>query len=177
MCVEKKWEGWEGSYIRTDLYMRRRSFVQRNVEIGGALMSPEISEEEFLKFKELLDKEKEREKTEKIRKEIYIDQLSKKVDALLDLNKSYGPIEAYALTFYKFLVNDFKAHKTDTLWFSWTEIQRYLTNVCMEKDPFGRTRLSKAFREHLLDRGIKTNINRKYNTFKVSKCQPRKRKK
>lgn len=138
---------------------------------------PEITEEEYKKFKELLDKEKKREEEEKLRKEFFIEQLSEKVDMLLDLNKTYGPIEAYALTFYKFLQNDFKAHKTDTLWFSWSEIQRYLTDRCLEKDHLGRKRLKKSFRDKLLERGIKCQIDRKYNTFKVTTCPPKKRKK
>ena len=136
---------------------------------------PEITDEEYKKFKELLDKEKRREEEEKLRKEFFIEQLSEKVDMLLDLNKTYGPVEAYALTFYKFLVNDFKAHKTNVLWFSWSEIQRYLTERCLEKDHLGRQRLKKSFRDKLLERGIKCQINRKYNTFKVSKCQPKKK--
>jgi len=140
-------------------------------------MPVEISDEEYKKFKELLDGEKRREEEKKLEKEFFIEQLSEKVDILLDLNKSYGPIEAYALTFTKFITNDFKAHKTDVLWFNWSEIQKYLTERCLENDKFGRKALKKSFREHLLDRGIKTFINRKYNTFKVSKCRPRKKKK
>ena len=136
---------------------------------------PEITDEEMLKFKELIDKENRRIEDEKINKQFFIEQLTEKVDILLDLNKSYGPIEAYALTFTKFINNDFIANKTDILWFNWFEIQRYLTDRCLEKDALGRTRLKKSFREHLLYRGIKTNINRKYNTFKVSKCQPKKK--
>lgn len=138
---------------------------------------PDISEEEYKKFKELLDQEKRREEQEKLKSEFFINQLSEKVDMLLDLNKTYGSVEAYALTFTKFILNDFKAHKTDVLWFNWSEIQRYLTERCLEDDEMGRKRLKKSFREHLLNRGVKTHIDRKYNTFKVSKCQPRKKKK
>ena len=138
---------------------------------------PEITDEEMKKFKELIDQEKRREEQEKLNKEFFIEQLSQKVDMLLDLNKTYGPIEAYALTFTKFLLNDFKAHGVDVLWFNWSEIQRYLTERCLDKDVLGKTKLKKSFREHLLDRGIKTYIDRKYDTFKVSKCQPRKKSK
>jgi len=134
-------------------------------------MPVEITDDEYKKFKELIDKENRREDEEKLRKEFFIEELSQKVDMLLDLNKSYGPIEAYALTFTKFIHNDFKAHKTDVLWFNWSQIKKYLTDKCLEDD----YKLKKSFREHLLYRGIKTNINRKYNTFKVSKCQPKKK--
>ncbi len=136
---------------------------------------PEITDEEMLKFKELIDQEKRREEQEKLKSEFFIEQLSQKVDMLLDLNKSYGTVEAYALTFTKFILNDFKAHGVDVLWFNWSEIQRYLTDRCLSKDELGKTTLKKSFREHLLDRGIKTHINRKYNTFKVSKTLPRKK--
>jgi len=140
-------------------------------------MPIEISDKEYKKFKELLDQEKRREEQEKLKSEFFIEQLSQKVDMLLDLNKTYGSVEAYALTFTKFILNDFKAHKIDVLWFNWSEIKRYLTERCLEDDEKGRKRLKKSFREHLLDRGIKTHINRKYNIFKVSKCQPRKKRK
>ena len=138
---------------------------------------PEITDEEMKKFKELIEKDKQREKEDKVRKEIYIDKLSENVDILLDLNKSYGPIEAYALTFANFLKNDFKAHETDVLWFSWSEIQRYVTEKCLERDQKGNLMLNNSFRQHLLSRGFKTRVNRQYDTFKVEKCQPRKRRK
>lgn len=136
---------------------------------------PEITDNEMLKFKELLDNEKRREEQEKLKSEFFIEQLSEKVDILLDLNKTYGSVEAYALTFTRFMNNDFKAHGVDFMWFNWSEIQKYLTDRCLEMDVKGKKKLKKSFREHLLNRGIKTNINRKYNTFKVSKCQPRKK--
>lgn len=140
-------------------------------------MPVEISDDEYKKFKELLDNEKRREEQEKLKSEFFIEQLSEKVDMLLDLNKTYGSVEAYALTFTKFINNDFKAHGVDVLWFNWTEIQRYLTDRCLDNDQLGKKKLKKSFREHLLNRGVKTHINRKYNTFKVSKCPPRKKKK
>lgn len=151
----------------------------RSSIIGGLRkkLPKEISDDEYKKFKELLDNEKKREEQNKVKKEFFIEQLSEKVDMLLDLNKTYGPVEAYALTFTRFLTNDFKAHGVDVLWFNWSEIQKYLTNKCLEHDNKGRKMLKKSFREHLLNRGIKTKINRKYNTFKVSKCQPRKKEK
>ena len=133
-------------------------------------MPVEITDNEYKKFKELLDNEREREKQEEYKKEFFIEQLTEKVDMLLDLNKTYGPMEAYALTFTRFINNDFKAHKTDVLWFNWSEIQKYLTDRCLEIDKKGK----KSFREHLHERGIKTNINRKYNTFKISKVSPKK---
>ncbi len=136
---------------------------------------PEITEVEMKKFKELLDKEKEEKNHLVMSREIYLDQLSQRVDALIDLNKTYGPMQAYALTFSKFILNDFEAHKTDTLFFSWSEIQKYLTERCLAKDYKGRIALKKDFRERLKERGIATRINRKWNTFKVFKCLPKKR--
>lgn len=133
-----------------------------------------ITKEEQKKFKELLDKEKRDIEKQKFDKEFFIEQLSERVDNLLDLNKSYGPIEAYSVTFSKFLTNDFKAHETDTLHFKWSEIKRYLTSRCLARDK-GGWRLKKVFREHLLDRGFKTRINRRWDTFQVKKTSPRKR--
>lgn len=135
---------------------------------------PEITKEEMAKFKELLDKENQIRKDEALDKGFFLEQLTQKVDELIDLNKTYGPVEAYAVTFCKFLRNDFKAHKTDTLHFKWSEIKRYLTNRCLAKDERGNLRLRKRFRTHLLNRGYKTRINRRWDTFQVKKTKPRK---
>lgn len=128
----------------------------------------------MLKFKELLDKERQERKREEIKKEIFIKDLRSRVDDLLDLNKTYGPVEAYALTFAKFLKDEFMAHDTDVLWFQWGEMQRYLTDICMEIGPKGVTQLKRLFKKHLLNRGYSTRISRKYDTFRVGKIKPRK---
>ncbi|MHA1408781.1 MAG: hypothetical protein ACTSQY_00435 [Candidatus Odinarchaeia archaeon] len=136
---------------------------------------PEITEEEMKKFKELIEKEKRWRKIEEAKKTFSIKELSKKVDLLLDLNKSYGPMEAYALTFANFLKNDFRKNKTNVLWFSWSEMQRYLTDVCLEFDKNGNKTLKKSFRERLKERGFRMKINRRWNTLEIRKTKPSKR--
>lgn len=127
-------------------------------------------------FKELLAREKRRKKDERVSNELFIEELSKRTQALLDLNKSYGPIEAYAITFAKFLENDFKAQKTDVLWFNLEELQNYLTDVCLKVNEKGEKDIKTSFRRNLKDRGICMLINRQYNTVKIFKCEKRKRK-
>jgi hypothetical protein len=136
---------------------------------------PEISEEEYKKFKELLEAQKKREEEKKVKKELFLEELSARTQALIDLNKTYGPVEAYAVTFAKFIENDFKVNKTNVLWFNWEELQNYLTDVClMTRWGTGVIDMKRSFRRNLKDRGICFKIDRKYNTVKVYKCQKRK---
>ena len=132
---------------------------------------PEITEKEMELFKELVNRENQRRKDERVKKELFIEELSVRTQALLDLNKSYGPVEAYAVTFAKFMTNDFKAHKCDELWFNWEEIQNYLTDVCLIIGYKGQTQLKQSFRDNLKNRGICMRIDREYNTVKIFKCE------
>ena len=125
---------------------------------------PEISDEEMKLFKELVVRENKRKENERVNKELFIEELSSRTQALLDLNKSYGPVEAYAVTFAKFMTNDFKAHKCTELWFNWEEIQNYLTEVCLTVGRRGQMEIKKSFRNNLKDRGICMKIDRGYNT-------------
>lgn len=138
---------------------------------------PEISKEEMELFKELVAREKQRKKTEEVDKGLFLEELSSRTKALLDLNKSYGPVEAYTVTFAKFIFNDFKAHSCDELWFNWEEIQNYLTDVCLVRGYKGQTQPKQSFRNSLKDRGICMKIDREYNTVKIFKCEKRKTRK
>jgi hypothetical protein len=135
---------------------------------------PDITEEEMILFKELVSRENQRRKDELVKKELFLEELSSRTKALLDLNKSYGPVEAYAVTFAKFMNNDFKAHKCDELWFNWQEIQNYLTDVCLVRGYKGQLTPKPQFRNNLKDRGICMRIDREYNTVKIFKCEKRK---
>ena len=83
-------------------------------------------------------------------------------------------MEAYAVTFAKFLENDFKVQKCDELWFNLEEIENYLTEECMEMGNRGILTIKKSFRKNLKNRGICMRIDRKYNTVKIYKCERRK---
>lgn len=131
---------------------------------------PFISDLEYKKFKELVDKENAKREEEKENREVYLRGLAERVDGLLNLNSTYGPIEAYSLTFYNFIKNDFEAHKTDILFFDWQEMKRYLTEQCLKGDD-----IKKSFRDNLRDRGIGIRVNKKWNTVKVYKLKPKRR--
>lgn len=136
---------------------------------------PVITDEEYEIFRKLLKEKHEKEEEEDLTSEIKIDQLSKRVKGFLDLNKQYGTLEAYARTFARFLKGDFKKHKTDTLFFSWSEIRRYLTKVCLDKDPRNNYPIIKSeFRKRMKDLGFMCKIDNRWNTFTVVKCSPRK---
>ncbi len=135
---------------------------------------PNITDKEFELFQELLKREDRRQKEEKHKKELSIKDLTEKVENFLHEYKSYGSIEAFALYFSRYIDKSMKASNLNMLFFSWTDIKRYLTNRCLDHDRWGNLKLKKSFREHLKKRGFKTFIKRKYDTFKISRCEPKK---
>ena len=130
------------------------------------IVLPYITKEEMEKFKELIEEKNKREET--LNRVDYLATLSARVQNILEINKTYGPIEAYVLVFVKFLKNDMKYHNTDTLYFSWSDMQKYLTDACLDINT-GKKILKPSFRNNLRKRGFKTRISTKWNTIKVKK--------
>jgi hypothetical protein len=135
---------------------------------------PEISQREWEKFQELIEKEKQIIQGRTLNREIYLDNLRQKKEALLDLSKGYGPIDAYATVFSKYLKNTFEATKEEKQYFNWSNIQFYLTEQCLTLNNKGEVDLKKQFRDNLRDRGYRCRIYRKYNIICIRKTEPRK---
>lgn len=133
---------------------------------------PHINDEMYLKLQELLKKEEQEKEQLRVDRNVYIEQLSERVQGLLDLNKTYGTKEAYATKFAEFLDGDMEAHHTDTLFFDWVEIQRYLTKRCLQN--YSYLTLDKEFRKYLKNRGYCCRVDNRWNVFTVKKCEPRK---
>jgi hypothetical protein len=131
-------------------------------------MTREISEEEYQKFLELLENQKKELSSQNLSREIYIKRLIEHYEEVKKQVGSYGTVEIYALVFAKFLDNMMKVNKIDVYYNTWTEMQRYLTDTCLEIGKEGK-RLKRSFKKHLRNRGFVTKINRKYNTFTIKR--------
>lgn len=133
---------------------------------------PFISEEKLKKLKEIQEQLEKKDKIDKVTENFFLDKLSEKTQGLLDLNKTYGTQEAYALTFSRYLENDMKAHKEDVLFYDWDEIKKYLTQACLrtEKNAEGYF-LSTTFLKYLKRYGFKSRLNKKYGVIKFWKIK------
>lgn len=136
---------------------------------------PYLTDREYKKFKELLDEDKKRKEIDELKEKVFLHDLIERTKlTLLDLNKHYGPVEAYAVQFVKLMKNIFSEENIEIYWFNWQEFQEYITKAClMEK--YGRIFLKKAFRERLRDYGIYTQIMRKRGVIKIWAGEPTKR--
>ena len=136
---------------------------------------PYLSDREYKKFKELLDEDKKRKEIDELKEKVFLHDLIERTKlTLLDLNKHYGPVEAYAVQFVKLMKKIFSEENIEIYWFNWQEFQEYVTKAClMEK--YGRIFLKKAFRERLRDYGIYTQIMRKRGVIKIWAGEPTKR--
>lgn len=134
---------------------------------------PEITEEEYKKFQELMKREKQREMGKKVERELYLQKLKEQSERLLDLNRSYGPIQAYAVTFCKTMNKFRKANNSDIFWFNWEEFKRYVTKRCLVMKR-GKVRLKQGFRTYCAERGWRFRISFDYNSIRVEKCEPKK---
>lgn len=137
---------------------------------------PYITEREYKKFKELLDEKKKRDEFDKLKDKIFIKDLIERTKlTLLDLNRHYGPVEAYSVQFVKLMKKIFKEEKIEIFWFNWKEFKEYVTDVCLTINQHGNIVLKKAFRERLRDYGIYTMIMRKRGVIKIWQDEPVKR--
>lgn len=136
---------------------------------------PYLTDREYKKFKELIDEDKKRKEIDELKEKVFLHDLIERTKlTLLDLNKHYGPVEAYAVQFVKLMKNIFSEENIEIYWFNWQEFQEYVTKAClMEK--YGRIFLKKAFRERLRDYGIYTQIMRKRGVIKIWAGEPTKR--
>ena len=136
---------------------------------------PYLTDREYKKFKELIDEDKKRKEIDELKEKVFLHDLIERTKlTLLDLNKHYGPVEAYAVQFVKLMKNIFSEENIEIYWFNWQEFQEYVTKAClMEK--YGRIFLKKAFRERLRDYGIYTQIMRKRGVIKIWVGEPTKR--
>jgi len=137
---------------------------------------PQISKDEFKKFKELVEKEKMDKIFREMNRDEVLEKLSDKVKALIHLNKSLGDIEAYARTFAKLIEGDMKFHKTDVMVYDWADIQRYLTPACLDFHGFNAgfpkyniVYPKMIFRRRMKELGYKMNVDNKWNIFTVRK--------
>ena len=136
---------------------------------------PYITDKEAKKFKELLDEDKNRKKMDELAEKVFLNDLIERTKlTLLDLNKHYGPVEAYAVQFVKLIKKIFKEEKIAIYWFNWREFKEYVTEACLMKKK-GKVYLKKAFRERLRDYGIYTKIMRKRGVIKIWEGEPVKR--
>ena len=138
---------------------------------------PYISDEDFDKFKELMNERKEKKKVDEASNEQYLQNLIGKFEHFKVDYANYGTIEAMALKFATYLKDYFNKTGEDFIPFNWLEMQRYLTSKVLDKNDKGLMDLRRSFRNTLRDYGFSVTINRKYNTMKVKKCEPRKRRK
>lgn len=137
---------------------------------------PYITDNEAKKFKELLDKEKEREKMDELAEKVFLHDLIERTKlTLLDLRKGRGPVEAYAIQFVKIMKQTFKEEKINVFWFNWKEFKEYVTDSCLTLNKLGNIILKRAFRERCRDYGIFTQILRKRGVIKVWEGEPIKR--
>ena len=136
---------------------------------------PYITDKEAKKFKELIDADKKRKKIDELGEKVFLHDLIERTKlTLLDLNKHYGPVEAYAVQFVKLIKKIFKEEKIAIYWFNWREFKEYVTEACLMKKQ-GKIYLKKAFRERLRDYGIYTLIMRKRGVIKIWAGEPVKR--
>ena len=136
---------------------------------------PYISEDQLKKFKELLNEKKRRDDLDKMNEKVFLHDLIERTKlTLLDLNRHYGPVEAYAIQFVKLIKKIFKEEKIEIYWFNWREFKEYVTEACLMKK-LGRIFLKKSFRERLRDYGIYTQIMRKRGVIKIWQDEPVKR--
>ena len=136
---------------------------------------PYITDKEAKKFKELIDADKKRKKIDELGEKVFLHDLIERTKlTLLDLNKHYGPVEAYAVQFVKLIKKIFKEEKIAIYWFNWREFKEYVTEACLMKKK-DKIYLKKAFRERLRDYGIFTKIMRKRGVIKIWSDEPVKR--
>lgn len=138
---------------------------------------PYISDEDFEKFKELMKEREDKKKLDEDSNEKYLQNLIGKFEQFKVDYANYGTIEAMALKFSNYLKDYFNKTGEDFIPFNWLEMQRYLTDRVLGKNDKGLVDLRKSFRNNLRDYGFTVTLNRKYNTMKVKKCEPRKRRK
>ena len=138
---------------------------------------PYISDEDFEKFKELMKEREEKKKRDEASNEEYLQTLIGKFEQFKVDYANYGTIEAMALKFANYLKDYFDRTGEDFIPFNWLEMQRYLTSKVLTKNEKGQVDLKRSFRNTLRDYGFAVVVNRKYNTMKVKKCEPRKRRK
>jgi len=137
---------------------------------------PYITDEEYEKFKELIEEAKERKKMDELAEKVILSDLIERTKLkLLDLRKGRGPVEAYAIQFVKVMKETFKQEKINVFWFSWREFKEYVTSACLTTNQHGNIVLKKAFRERCRDYGIFTQILRKRGVIKVWEGEPVKR--
>lgn len=135
---------------------------------------PYISSEEYMEYKRLKEKERREQEVARKFRDWDLNELARKVGGLLDLNKHLGPIEAYARVMQKMIKKQMIYEKTDTLFFNWSDMQRYLTEQCLEIDQYGKINMKQMLRTRLREFGYECRINRQYNTFTIKKCEVKK---
>jgi len=136
---------------------------------------PYISEEDFKKFKELMKERKQKRKQEEDSQEEYLTNLIGKFEQFKVDYVNYGTVEAMALKFSTYLKDYFNKTHEEFIPFNWLAMQKYLTDRVLTKNDKGQIDFRRSFRNNLRDYGFTITINRKYNTMRVSKCEPRKR--
>ena len=136
---------------------------------------PYVSDNQFKKFKELLNEEKKRKEINELEEKGALKKLIERTKLkLFDLRSTYGPVEAYAVEFVKLMKKIFKEEKMKLFWFNWGEFKDYVTESCLMKKR-GKIFLKKSFRERLRDYGIYTQIMRKRGVIKIWESEPVKR--
>ena len=136
---------------------------------------PYVSDNQFKKFKELLNEEKKRKEINELEEKGALKKLIERTKLkLFDLRSNYGPVEAYAVEFVKLMKKIFKEEKMKLFWFNWGEFKDYVTESCLMKKR-GKIFLKKSFRERLRDYGIYTQIMRKRGVIKIWESEPVKR--
>jgi len=139
---------------------------------------PVISNEEAKKIKEIIE---ENERLKKTLKKENLGSLSlRKLQGLAkieiaNLDKFYGPVEAYAVEFVKIVKRQMADNNTKILFFNWRYFQDYVTKRCLDKNGKNQIILKASFREKVRDYGFCFRLERYTGTISVKKCEPRKR--
>lgn len=123
---------------------------------------PYISDEEFDRFKELMEKERQRLEN----REQYVTKIREKVERWSEEFTKYTSIEAYAVVFVKNIKRVLRHNKTKVMWFSWKRLRRYMTDSVVNYNG-EQANIKKSFRAHCREYGVHFRLNRKWDTVRI----------